>query len=200
MILSSFMGERFAQEFPITLSASVCFEQLYEEIEGDSATCTEYYALMSSLSGLAIDQGIAVTGSMNQRGEVQPIGGVNQKIEGFFEVCKEKGLTGAQGVVIPGRNVKNLILRQEVIDAVKEGRFSIYPINYVDEGLGILTGTEVGEKQSDGTFPEGTLNALVSKRLFKLAKSYKAFGRPVPKKVKAPENNAGNNDKNSPGK
>lgn len=192
MILSSFLGERFAQKFPITLSASVCFEQLYEEIEGDSATCTEYYALMSSLSGLAIDQGIAVTGSMNQRGEVQPIGGVNQKIEGFFEVCKEKGLTGAQGVVIPGRNVKNLILNQEVIDAVKEGKFAIYPINYVDEGLGILTGTEVGEMRSDGTFPEGTLNARAASRLFKLAKSYKAFGRPAPKKVKPPENKAGN--------
>ncbi len=116
---------------------------------------------------------------------------MNQKIEGFFEVCKEKGLTGTQGVVIPGRNVKNLILTQEVIDAVKEGKFSIYPINYVDEGLRILTGTEVGEKQSDGTFPEGTLNARAASRLLKLAKSYKAFGRPVPKKAKAPENNAG---------
>ena len=182
MILTNFLGDRFGQSFPITLSASLCFEQLYDEIDGDSATCTEYYALMSSLSGCALDQGIAVTGSMNQRGRVQPIGGVNEKIEGFFGVCKDMGLTGSQGVIIPARNVKNLMLSGEVVDAVKEGRFSIYPINDVDEGLGILTGSEVGTRQAGGAFPDGTVNALASKRLLKLASGLKAFGRPRPKK------------------
>src|SRR3990172_3265428 len=145
MIFTSFLGERFAQKFPLTLSASITFEQLYEEIEGDSATCTEVYALYSSLSGMPLDQGIAVTGSMNQRGEVQPIGGVNQKIEGFFEVCKAKGLTGAQGVIIPKRNVRHLMLKREVVDAVKDGKFAVYPIEHVDEGLEILTGMQAGE-------------------------------------------------------
>jgi lon-related putative ATP-dependent protease len=182
MILTNFLGDRFGQSFPITLSASLCFEQLYDEIDGDSATCTEYYALMSSLSGCALDQGIAVTGSMNQRGEVQPIGGVNEKIEGFFGVCKDMGLTGSQGVIIPARNVKNLMLSREVVDAVKEGRFSIYPINDVDEGLGILTGSQVGTRLPGGVFPDGTVNALASKRLLKLASGLKAFGKPKPKK------------------
>ena len=188
MILTSFLGERFAQDFPLTLSASITFEQLYEEIEGDSATCTEVYALLSSLSGLPINQGIAVTGSMNQRGEVQPIGGVNEKIEGFFDVCKAKGLTGGQGVIIPGRNVRNLMLRKEVIEAVEKGVFSIYPIGFVDEGLEILTGTPVGEKGPDGAFPDGSVNRLAHKRLKDLAKGYKEFGRPTPdKKAKLEE-------------
>jgi lon-related putative ATP-dependent protease len=177
MILSSFLGGRFGQGFPLTVSASICFEQLYEGVEGDSATCTELYALLSSLSGLPINQGIAITGSMNQRGEVQPVGGVNEKIEGFFEVCKAKGLTGSQGVIIPKRNVKNLMLKNELIEAVKDGKFSIYPIEMVDEGLGILTSTPVGERGPDGTFPEATVNYLVEKRLKELAKSYKEFGR-----------------------
>jgi len=190
LILTSFLGERFSRKFPLTFSASVCFEQLYEEIEGDSATCTETYAILSSLSGVPIDQGLAVTGSMNQKGEVQPIGGVNEKIEGFFEVCKAKGLTGRQGVIIPKRNVKNLMLKKEVIDAVKEGKFSIYPISMVDEGLEILTGVPVGERDAEGNFPEGTINCLAEKKLMGLAKSYKEFGRPAEKKAlpKAEEN------------
>ncbi|MBI5493103.1 MAG: AAA family ATPase [Deltaproteobacteria bacterium] len=183
MILTNFLGERFAQNFPLTLSASITFEQLYEEIEGDSATCTEVYALLSSLSGLPIDQGFAVTGSMNQRGEVQPIGGVNEKIEGFFEVCKAKGLTGRQGVIIPRRNVRHLMLKKEVIEAVKEGRFNVYPIDTVDEGMEILSGTPVGERDPEGKYPEGTVNFLVEKKLFGLAKSLKEFGRPERKKV-----------------
>jgi lon-related putative ATP-dependent protease len=146
LILSSFLGERFGQGFPLTLSASVCFEQLYEGVEGDSATCTELYALLSSLSGVPINQGIAITGSMNQRGEVQPVGGVNEKIEGFFEVCKAKGLTGSQGVIIPRRNVKNLMLKNELVEAVREGKFFIYPIEMVDEGLEILTGIPCGKE------------------------------------------------------
>jgi predicted ATP-dependent protease len=126
-----------------------------------------------------LDQGFAVTGSMNQAGEVQPIGGVNEKIEGFFDTCRAKGLTGAQGVIIPKRNVKNLMLKKEVIDAVKEGKFAIYPIEYVDEGLEILTGMEVGLRDSSGNFPEGTLNYMVEKRLSELARGLKEFGKPA---------------------
>lgn len=187
LILTSFLGERYAQSFPITLSASITFEQLYDEIEGDSATCTEVYALLSSLSGVPLDQGIAVTGSMNQLGEVQPIGGVNEKIEGFFDVCVAKGLTGAQGVIIPRRNVRHLMLKKEVVDAVREGRFAIYPIDAVDDGIEILAGMPVGARGDGGVFPEGTINHLVEKRLLSLAKGYKAFGRPAEKKAKAEE-------------
>ncbi|MBI5455217.1 MAG: AAA family ATPase, partial [Deltaproteobacteria bacterium] len=182
MILTSFLGERYAQTFPLTLSATVTFEQLYEEIEGDSATCSETYALLSSLSGIPIDQAIAVTGSMNQRGEVQPIGGVNEKIEGFFEVCKAKGLTGKQGVIIPKRNVRNLMLKSEVIEAVEAGRFAIYPIENVDEGFEILSATPIGEKDASGKYPEGTVNHLVEKRLLTLARSLKDFGKGPEKK------------------
>jgi lon-related putative ATP-dependent protease len=181
MILSSFLGDRFTQNFPLTLSASVCFEQLYDEVEGDSATCTETYALLSSLSGVPIKQSMAVTGSMNQRGEVQPIGGVNEKIEGFFDVCRDRGLDGSHGVIIPRRNVRNLMLKREVIDAVKKGKFSIYPIDSLDDGMEILTGMKAGEKGPDGSFPEGTINRRVADRLRALATGYKAFGRPAGK-------------------
>ncbi len=187
LILTSFLGERYAQTFPITLSASITFEQLYDEIEGDSATCTEVYALLSSLSGAPLDQGIAVTGSMNQLGEVQPIGGVNEKIEGFFDVCMAKGLTGSQGVIIPRRNVRHLMLKKEVVDAVSEGRFAIYPIDNVDDGMEILTGMPVGVRGEGGAFPDGTINHLVEKKLLSLARGYKEFGRPPEKKAKAEE-------------
>jgi lon-related putative ATP-dependent protease len=190
LILSGFLGERYGKEFPLTLSASVCFEQLYEEVEGDSATCTEVYALLSSLSGLPIDQGIAVTGSMNQRGEVQPVGGVNEKIEGFYDVCAAKGLTGAQGVVIPRRNVKNLMLKKEVVEAVRAGRFSVYPIEMVDEGIEVLTGVPAGERGADNEFPEGTVNRLVETRLKTLARSFKEFGRPASEKKPKPGENS----------
>ncbi|OGP14374.1 MAG: ATP-dependent protease [Deltaproteobacteria bacterium GWA2_54_12] len=179
MIFTSFLGERFARKFPLTLSATITFEQLYEEIEGDSATCTEIYALYSAVTGVPLDQGFAVTGSMNQAGEVQPIGGVNEKIEGFFDTCKAKGLTGVQGVIIPKRNVRNLMLKREVIDAVIDGKFAIYPIEHVDEGLEILTGMEVGLRDSSGSFPEGTLNYLVENRLSELARGLKEFGKPA---------------------
>ncbi|MBI5561314.1 MAG: AAA family ATPase [Deltaproteobacteria bacterium] len=187
LILSGFLGERFARNFPITLSASICFEQLYDEIEGDSATCTEVYALLSSLADAPIDQGFAVTGSMNQRGEVQPIGGVNEKIEGFFDVCKAKGLTGRQGVIMPRRNVRNLMLRKEVVEAVEQGRFSIYPIDNIDDGLEILTGMTVGVRDASGKYPEGTINSLVEKKLLSLAKGLKEFGRPATDKKQRPE-------------
>jgi predicted ATP-dependent protease len=198
MILTGFLGERFAQKIPLTFSATVCFEQLYDEIEGDSATCTEVYALLSSLSGVPINQGIAVTGSMNQMGEVQPIGGVNEKIEGFFGVCKAKGFKGVEGVIIPRRNVKNLMLKREVVDAVREGKFSIYPIDFVDEGLEILTNMPVGERRPDGTFPEGSVNRLAADRLFALAKSLKEFGKTLP--AKAGKIDEGKKDKAENGK
>jgi lon-related putative ATP-dependent protease len=185
MIVKSFLGDRFARDFPIAVSASICFEQLYDEIEGDSATCAEVYALMSSLSELPIAQGIAVTGSMNQHGEVQPIGGVNEKIEGFFDVCVAKGLTGKQGVIIPKRNVRNLMLKKAVCAAVEEGKFFVYPIETVDEGLEILMGKAAGERDAKGIFPKGTVNRLVGDKLKELATGLKAFGKPKPKKHKA---------------
>ena len=190
MIFTSFLGERFARKFPLTLSATITFEQLYEEIEGDSATCTELYALYSALTGVPLDQGFAVTGSMNQAGEVQPIGGVNEKIEGFFEICKAKGLTGSQGVIIPRRNVRNLMLKKEVIEAVRGGKFAIYPIERMDEGLEILTGMVAGERGADGNFPEGTINFLAEKRLSELARGLKEFGKPAAEQKKGDSNNA----------
>ena len=181
MIVKSFLGDRFARDFPISVSASICFEQLYDEIEGDSATCAEVYALMSSLSGLPIAQAVAVTGSMNQHGEVQPIGGVNEKIEGFFDVCVLKGLTGCQGVIIPKRNVRNLMLKKAICEAVEEGKFHVYPIETVDEGLEILMGKAAGERDGKGVFPKGTVNRLTSDKLRELATGLKAFGKPKPK-------------------
>ncbi|MFQ5479694.1 MAG: Lon protease family protein [Thermodesulfobacteriota bacterium] len=195
MILKSFLGARFARGFPLTLSASVCFEQLYEGIEGDSATCAEIYALISSLSEIPIKQGLAITGSMNQKGEVQPIGGVNEKIEGFFDVCLAKGLTGEQGVIIPGRNVRNLMLKKDVRDAVEKGQFSIYSIGDINDGIEILTGKTAGIRGADGKYPAGTVNRKVEDKLRELAKGYKAFGRPKPARKKAKtENNDDNNN------
>ncbi len=199
MILKSFLGAKFANGFPLTLSASVCFEQLYEGIEGDSATCAEVYSLLSSLSGIPIKQGLAITGSMNQKGEVQPIGGVNEKIEGFFDVCVAKGLTGEQGVIIPGRNVRNLMLKVEVREAVEAGKFAIYSIDDINEGIEILTGTTAGTRGADGKYPAGTVNRKVEDRLRELAKGYKAFGRPktAKKKSKADGNNGNENGDNN---
>ncbi len=197
MIIKSFLGDRFARTFPLTLAASLCFEQLYDEIDGDSATCAEVYALMSSLSGLALEQGVAITGSMNQMGAVQPIGGVNVKVEGFFDICNERGLTGTQGVILPKRNVKNLQLRRDVVEAVNEERFHIYPIEFVDEGLEILTKVAVGERDDKGRFAKGTVNDIVERRLHALATKYKTFGRPVPKKKPKPANTDDKSNENS---
>jgi len=169
MIISSYLGSKYAQKRPLSISASIAFEQLYEMIEGDSATCAELYALLSSISGVPLKQSFAITGSMDQNGEVQPIGGVNEKIEGFFGLCKLRGLDGSHGVIIPRRNVKNLMLKQEVIDAVREGRFSIHAIDMMEEGLEILTGMPAGVLQEDGTYPEGTVNHLVMKRFDEIA-------------------------------
>jgi lon-related putative ATP-dependent protease len=174
LILSGYLGACYAQERPLTLSASICFEQSYEGVDGDSASSTEIYALLSSLAKIPIKQGIAVTGSVNQHGMVQPIGGVNQKIEGFFDVCRTIGLTGDQGVMIPVQNVKNLMLRQDVVDAVREGRFHIYAVSSIDEGIEILTGTEAGKKEN-GSYPENSVNQRVETRLKEFAEGLKKF-------------------------
>jgi lon-related putative ATP-dependent protease len=173
MILKGFLGERFAREKPLSLSASLAFEQSYSMIDGDSASSTELYALLSSLSGLPIKQGIAITGSVNQKGEIQPIGGVNEKIEGFFRVCQEKGLTGEQGVLIPEKNIDNLMLAEEIVEAVDAGKFHIYPVATVEEGIEILTGVPAGTLQEDGTFPEGTVFARVAERLEEIRQALK---------------------------
>jgi len=175
MILSGYLGGKYASDKPLPMAASVCFEQLYEEVEGDSASSAELYAILSSLAELPLKQGLAVTGSVNQRGEVQPIGGVNQKIEGFFSVCKIKGLNGEQGVIIPEGNVKNLMLRDEVIEAVRAGKFHIYAVKTIDEGIELLTGKPAGERRADGTYPEGTVNCLVDRRLRQMAEELKKF-------------------------
>lgn len=175
MILSGYLGWQYAQDKPLSLSASLCFEQSYQGVDGDSASSTELYAILSSLSDIPIKQGIAVTGSVNQKGEIQPIGGVNQKIEGFFRVCQAKGLNGDQGVLIPQQNLRNLMLREEVVDAVRQGRFHIYSATTVDEGIEILTGVPAGEKQKDGVYPEDTINCLVNKRLEEMAERLKSF-------------------------
>ena len=177
LILSGYLGAKYAQERPLSLNASLCFEQSYEGIEGDSASSTELYALLSSLSGIPVSQGIAVTGSINQNGQIQPIGGVNQKIEGFFDLCKEKGLTGAQGVMIPVQNVKNLMLKQDVIDAVSAGKFRIYAVRSIDEGIEVLTGTAAGERKNGKPYPDGTVNHLVEKRLKEFAEGLLKFGK-----------------------
>ena len=170
LILSGYLGGKYGGSIPLSLSATLTFEQSYSFVEGDSASSTELFAILSSLSELPIKQGIAVTGSVNQRGEIQPIGGVNQKIEGFFEVCQAKGLTGEQGVIIPQSNVKNLMLKPKVIEAVREGKFHIYPISTIDKGMEILTSAEAGERGKDGSFPENTVNGRVQNKLRYLMK------------------------------
>ncbi|MEA3375848.1 MAG: AAA family ATPase [Chloroflexota bacterium] len=179
LILSGFLGARYAEERPLSLSASLVFEQSYSQIEGDSASSAELYALLSSLAEVPIRQSFAVTGSVNQRGQVQAIGGVNQKIEGFFDICRARGLTGDQGVIIPTSNVKNLMLRRDVVDAVKEGTFHIHAVDTVNEGMEILTGIPAGEPGPDGTYPEGTINARVERRLAELAEKRSEFGKRV---------------------
>jgi predicted ATP-dependent protease len=178
LILSGYLGWKYAQDSPLSLSASLCFEQSYEGVEGDSASSTELYCLISSLSEVPMKQSIAVTGSVNQKGEIQAIGGVNQKIEGFFQVCQARGFTGDQGVMIPHQNVQNLMLRQEVLDAVREGKFHIYSVSTIDEGIRILTGMEPGEKKPDGTYPKGTINYLVDKKLKDMAAKLRQFAGP----------------------
>lgn len=168
-ILSGYLGEKFAQDIPLSLTASICFEQLYNGVDGDSASSTELYAILSSLSGVPINQSFAVTGSVNQKGEIQPIGGVNEKIEGFFQICKMRGLDGTHSVMIPIQNQKNLNLSNEVVDAVKNGLFHIYAISTIDEGIELLTGVPAGKKDLNGNFPAGTINYLAYEKLKKYA-------------------------------
>ena len=170
LILTGYLGQQFAQDIPLTLTANICFEQLYGGVDGDSASSTEAYALLSSLSEIPINQSIAVTGSVNQKGEIQPIGGVNEKIEGFYQICKLRGFNGEQGVIIPKQNVRNLHLNDEIIDSVKKSKFHIYAISSIDEGIEILTGVPAGKKDRNGNFPLGTVNYLVHEKLKKFAK------------------------------
>ncbi len=186
MIITSYLGSKYATRKPISLSAYITFEQLYDMIEGDSASCAELYVLLSSISGVPLKQSFAITGSMDQNGDVQPIGGVNQKIEGFFDLCKSRGLNGDHGVIIPRRNVKHLMLRQDVVDAVTEGKFLIYPIDKAEEGLELLTGMAIGEMKEDGTYPEGTLNYLVMKRLEEISAAMEKKKEQAPEAVAAP--------------
>jgi len=167
LILSGYIGRTFAQNQPLNLSISLTFEQSYHDIDGDSASSTELYAILSSLSGCPIDQGLAVTGSINQKGQIQAIGGVNQKIEGFYDVCKTKGFTGHQGVLIPVVNVKNLMLKKEIVEAVEKGEFHIYKVATVEEGIQILTGTAAGSPDKAGDYPDNSLYGKVCKKLKK---------------------------------
>jgi len=177
MILSGFLGRKYAQDMPLSLSASLCFEQLYGIIDGDSASSAELFAILSSLSDVPIKQGFAVTGSINQNGEIQPIGGASIKIEGFFELCRLRGLNGDQGVMIPYQNMRNLCLNDDVIEAVHEGKFNIYTIKTIDEGIELLTGMKAGLRKKDGTYPFGTLNYLVHRRLKNFARTVSNYGR-----------------------
>ena len=170
LIVTGYLGEQFAQEIPLSLTANICFEQLYGGVDGDSASSTELYSILSSLSGIPINQSIAVTGSVNQKGEIQPIGGVNEKIEGFYQTCKMQGFNGEQGCIIPVQNVRNLSLSDEIIEQVKKGNFHIYAVKTIDEGIEILTGVPAGKKNKDGKFPLGTINYLVQEKLNKFSK------------------------------
>ncbi len=175
LILSGYLNNNYARDKPLSLSARLVFEQSYGGIEGDSASSTELYALLSALSGLPLKQYLAVTGSVNQKGEVQAIGGVNEKLEGFFEVCKAKGLDGSQGALIPASNVQNLMLKEEIVEAAKAGRFRIYPVRTIDEGIEVLTGVPAGTRREDGTYEEGTVNYLVDRRLREMAETMRGF-------------------------
>src|SRR6266516_438412 len=174
-IIAGYLRSRFAQDKPLSLAASICFEQSYSGVDGDSASSTEIYALVSALSGLPLRQDIAVTGSINQQGDIQAIGGVNEKIEGFFDVCRIKGLTGTQGVMMPESNVEDLMLREDVLEAVATGKFHIWPVAKVEQGIEILTGAAAGQRNGDGTFEAGTVSALIDERLREMAKTMKEF-------------------------
>lgn len=176
LILSGYLAERYARDIPLSLSARLVFEQSYEGIEGDSASCAELFALLSALADVPMKQNLAVTGSINQKGEIQPVGGINEKIEGFFDVCRVKGLTGDQGVIIPAANAENLMLREDVVQAIRDGKFHVYLSSTVDEGVELLTGLPAGERGPDGMFPEGSFNALVAARLLELSERIREFG------------------------
>jgi predicted ATP-dependent protease len=175
LILNGYLNQQFAQEHALSLSAHLVFEQSYEGVEGDSASSAELYALLSALAGVPVRQGLAVTGSVNQRGTVQAIGGVNDKIEGFFDVCRAVGLTGEQGVMIPASNTRHLMLREDVVAAVEAGSFHIYAVETIDQGIELLTGREAGVRDAAGRFPENSINGLVEQRLTLFAGQARAF-------------------------
>lgn len=175
LILGGYLGSNFAQEFPLSVAVSIAFEQSYGGVDGDSASSTELYAILSSLSGLPLNQGIAVTGSVNQMGDIQPIGGANEKVEGFFDLCRAAGKTSGVGVMIPHQNVDNLTLRPDVVEAVNNGEFSVYAVKTIDDGVEVLTGVEAGKADENGRYPKGSVNGLVSGRLREMAESLKAF-------------------------
>jgi predicted ATP-dependent protease len=177
MILNGYITDKYVGDIPLSLSARLVFEQSYEEVEGDSASSTELYAILSRLADVPIKQGIAVTGSVNQKGEVQAIGGINEKVEGFFEVCRAKGFNGQQGVLIPASNVRNLMLKEEVVAAVKEGKFHIYPVSTIDQGIEVLTEVKAGKRRKSGNFEPDSINDRVQKRLISLAEKLRAFTR-----------------------
>ncbi|HEX2162651.1 MAG TPA: AAA family ATPase, partial [Thermoanaerobaculia bacterium] len=178
LILASFLAARYAAERPLSLSAHLVFEQSYGGIDGDSASSTELYALLSAISGVPIRQSIAVTGSVSQHGEVQAIGGVNQKVEGFFELCRARGLTGDQGVLVPAANVKHLMLSRDVVEAVAAGRFHLWAVGHVDQGIEVLTGVPAGERGADGTYPADSVNGKVERRLEELIEKRRRYSRP----------------------
>ncbi len=179
LILSGFLGQRFATERPLSLAASLVFEQSYSGVDGDSASCAELVALLSALADAPVKQGRGITGSVNQHGQLQPIGGVNEKIEGFFDVCRAAGLTGEEGVLIPAANVKHLMLRRDVVEAAEKGLFHVWPVETVDQAVELLTGLPAGERGEDGRYPEGTVNRRADDRLDAFAKKARAFGRAV---------------------
>ncbi len=199
LILNGHMIEKYGRDIPLSLSARIVFEQSYEGVEGDSASSTELYALLSRLAEAPIKQGIAVTGSVNQKGEVQAIGGINEKIEGYFEICQAAGLNGKQGVMVPVSNIKNLMLKEQVTEAVKRGKFHIYPVRTVDEGIGVLTGVKAGSRRKDGSFEPDSINDRVQKRLISMAEKLRDFGKTeeTPKKK---NNNGSENAKPKPKK
>lgn len=194
LILGGYLGYKYAQNKPLSVAASICFEQSYEGVEGDSASLAETCAVLSSLAEVPIRQDIAVTGSINQKGEVQAIGGVNQKIEGFFRTAQGKGLTKEQGVIIPRSNIQNLMLEEEVVEAVREGKFHIYAVSAVDQAMEILTGLPAGEKKPDGTFEEGTLNYLVDEKLAKTVELLRSFEAKEKEEEKREENTSENKE------
>jgi lon-related putative ATP-dependent protease len=197
LILASYLGSSYASDRPLSLSASLVFEQSYGGVDGDSASSAELYALLSALSEIPIKQSLAVTGSVNQHGQVQAIGGVNEKIEGFFEICQERGLTGDQGVLIPKANVKNLMLRQDVIDAVSDKMFNIYPIETIEQGIEVLTGIPAGEMDEEGSYPEDSINHRVIARLEEMAETQREFSNPPEEENEEEENSRKEDDSES---
>ncbi len=194
LILSGFFASKFGDSIPLAFSASITFEQSYGLIDGDSASCAELYALLSSLSGIPISQGIAVTGSVNQKGEVQAIGGVNEKIEGFYDVCKAKRLTGKQGVIIPDSNVKNLMLREDIIQAVEKGKFMIWSVSHIEDGIRLLTGVPAGQRHKDGNFTKDSVFDKVHQRLVEFSTRTRKFNKEIDQSLKKSTTNSGNEE------